>query len=57
LKRIKERGGLTIVQDPATAEAPAMPEEAIRIASPDHVLAPSKINELLADLHKNKRQA
>jgi two-component system chemotaxis response regulator CheB len=57
LKRIKERGGLTIVQDPATAEAPAMPEEAIRLARPDHVLAPSKINELLAHLHKNKKQA
>ena len=43
LKKIKECGGLTIVQDPADAEVPAMPEAAIRLVMPDEVL---KIDEI-----------
>lgn len=30
LKKIQERGGLTLVQDPATAESPIMPQAAIK---------------------------
>ena len=35
---IKEAGGITIVQDPATAEMPFMPQNAIIQASPHYIL-------------------
>lgn len=45
--RIRERGGLTVVQDPIEAQASAMPEEAIRRCAPDLVLPLSGIRALL----------
>lgn len=45
--RIRERGGLTVVQDPIDAQASAMPEEAIRRCAPDLVLPLSGIRTLL----------
>ncbi|CAN7269882.1 chemotaxis protein CheB [Massilia sp. LjRoot122] len=45
--RIRERGGLTVVQDPIEAQASAMPEEAIRRCTPDLVLPLSGIRALL----------
>jgi two-component system chemotaxis response regulator CheB len=45
--RIRERGGLTIVQDPGEAQASAMPKEAIRRCAPDLVLPLSAIRTLL----------
>lgn len=51
LRRIKENGGLTIVQDPATAESPYMPASAIAVG-PDHVLPIEKIVNLLVNLGK-----
>ncbi len=47
LKRIKERGGLTVVQDPATAQAKVMPEEALAVTKVDHVLALEEIGPFL----------
>lgn len=47
LAKIKELGGLTIVQSPETAEADAMPLAAIEAVSPDHVLPLNEIAELL----------
>ena len=47
LKKIKERGGLTIVQDPADAEVPQMPISAIAAAEPRHILPLEKIPPLL----------
>jgi two-component system, chemotaxis family, protein-glutamate methylesterase/glutaminase len=38
LKRIKERGGITIVQDPNTAEVPTMPAAAINLFPVDYIL-------------------
>ncbi len=38
LAAIKRRGGIAVVQDPATAEANAMPNAAIAAAEPDQVL-------------------
>src|SRR5919202_3006787 len=38
LRRIKERGGVTIVQDPATSERRRMPEAAIALSHADAVL-------------------
>jgi two-component system chemotaxis response regulator CheB len=45
--RIRERGGLTVVQDPGEAQASAMPEEAIRRCAPHLVLPLSGIRTLL----------
>lgn len=52
LKRIKELGGLTIVQDPATADVPSMPVAAMAASQPDHVIPPSGILTLLMNLSK-----
>ncbi|MBN1659504.1 MAG: chemotaxis protein CheB [Anaerolineae bacterium] len=48
LRSIKARGGLAIVQDPETAEAPAMPQAAIAATHVDHVLALPEIARLLS---------
>ncbi len=47
LKQIKESGGLTIVQDPASAEVPSMPQAAIAATDVDHVLRLPGIASLL----------
>lgn len=49
-RRIKERGGVVIVQDPATAEAPAMPLAAIAATSVDQILPVSGIAPYLMKL-------
>ncbi|MBL4678037.1 MAG: hypothetical protein JKY70_17795 [Mucilaginibacter sp.] len=43
IEAIKQRGGLVIVQDPATAKFDAMPRSAIESGNTDFVLAPSKM--------------
>jgi two-component system chemotaxis response regulator CheB len=50
LKKIKEHNGLTIVQDPKTAESAFMPEAAIRLTKPDHILPLENIINLLIKL-------
>jgi two-component system chemotaxis response regulator CheB len=50
LQRIKERGGITIVQKPEDAEADSMPRNAIAAAAPDHVVALTDLPELLLRL-------
>ena len=47
LAQIKERGGLTVVQEPKTAETPLMPQAAIDQAGPDHILPLAGIADLL----------
>ena len=47
LAKIKARGGYTIVQDPATAEVPVMPQAAIDLGTADHVLALAGISSFL----------
>jgi two-component system CheB/CheR fusion protein len=47
IKRIKERGGLTIAQDPSEAEHSAMPRAAIETGMVDWVLAANQIPERL----------
>ncbi|MBP9151338.1 MAG: chemotaxis protein CheB [Flavobacteriales bacterium] len=51
LAYIKEKGGLTIVQDPETAESPPMPKAAIEATTPDHVLSMENIIEFLLKIH------
>jgi two-component system, chemotaxis family, protein-glutamate methylesterase/glutaminase len=50
LRRVADVGGLTIVQDPATAEVPAMPEAAIEAVPQARVLPLDRIAGLLAEL-------
>ena len=50
LKRIKEKGGLTIVQDPQTAESKVMPQSAIEKADPQCILPLEEIGPLLNEL-------
>jgi two-component system, chemotaxis family, protein-glutamate methylesterase/glutaminase len=47
LKRIKECGGVTIVQDPSTAESDYMPASAMAAMQVDYVLPLERIIELL----------
>ncbi|MFZ5425477.1 MAG: chemotaxis protein CheB [Thermodesulfobacteriota bacterium] len=53
LKRIKQYGGLTIVQSPDTAQAGAMPRAAMETAGPHHVLPLDSIAPFLIDLFRN----
>jgi two-component system chemotaxis response regulator CheB len=53
LKKIKDFGGLTIVQDPATAESDSMPRAAILTTQVDHVLPIEEIAEFLNSLVEN----
>lgn len=50
LLSVRHARGVTVVQDPATAEAPVMPQAACRRCEPDFVLAPPAIAELLRSL-------
>jgi two-component system chemotaxis response regulator CheB len=50
LAAIRARGGLAIVQDPEEAQAPQMPQAALRIAGADQVLSLRAIGALLAML-------
>jgi two-component system chemotaxis response regulator CheB len=48
--RIKKRGGFIIAQDPATAEAPAMPQATISRVRVDRVLPLDRIGPFLVEL-------
>ena len=53
LKKIKEMGGLVLVQDPETAEASAMPRAAIAAADPDYILPLDEIGQFVRNLVSN----
>ena len=50
LWRIKANGGITIVQDPADAEVPSMPESALREVQVDHCVPIAELADLLVAL-------
>ncbi|MDN6860474.1 chemotaxis protein CheB [Pseudomonas sp. CAN2814] len=50
LAHIHREGGLSIVQDPAEAAVSTMPEAAIALHAPDHILPLREIHALLARL-------
>ena len=52
---IKRNGGLTIVQDPATADVNVMPQSVIDRIKVDQILAPAKIGKFLNGLYRSKQ--
>ena len=52
-KRIKERGGFVVVQDPKTAESPIMPAAAIAATRVDRILPLDRIGPFLVELCRN----
>lgn len=50
LAQIKQRGGITIVQDPQEAQVAVMPDAALKLHRPDHILPLNGIGQLLAKL-------
>jgi two-component system chemotaxis response regulator CheB len=52
-KRIKTRGGMVVVQDPATAESPTMPQAAIDAARVDRILPLDRIGPFLVELGRS----
>ena len=52
LSRIKQSGGLTVVQDPQEAQAPTMPQAALALHTPDFILGIKEIRALLVELDK-----
>jgi two-component system chemotaxis response regulator CheB len=54
-RRIKERGGFLLVQDPKTAEAPSMPAAAISATRVDRILPLDRIGPFLVELCRNSR--
>lgn len=55
LKKVKEMGGLTIVQSPETSEYKSMPRAAIAAVKPDYILSIEEIGRFLRDLHLKKK--
>lgn len=55
--RIKELGGITVVQAPETAEHPTMPRAAVETAAPLHVLSLEDIALYLQRLGEDARNA
>lgn len=51
LLRVRERGGLTIVQEPASAAVRAMPDAAVQTADPHYLLDPAAMAAFLLHLH------
>jgi two-component system chemotaxis response regulator CheB len=52
LSRVQQRGGLTIVQDPDDAQVATMPQAALDIVQPDHILPIRGIGRLLVELER-----
>ncbi|WP_449433720.1 chemotaxis protein CheB [Pseudomonas putida] len=57
LAYIKNKGGRTIVQDPRDAQVALMPEAALALHQPDHILSLRGIEQLLATLEYSACQA
>ncbi|MCI5143673.1 MAG: chemotaxis protein CheB [Candidatus Electrothrix sp. ATG1] len=50
LRRIKKHGGLTLVEDPATAKFPEMPRSALACTEVDHVLSLDNLGDFISSL-------
>lgn len=49
LKKLRDLGGLGVVQDPETADCRTMPDSAIKIAGADYILALADIGSFLVE--------
>ena len=56
LKAIQDRGGLAVVQDPASAEMPYMPQAALAVVQADYTLLPEQIGALLCKIGEHARK-
>lgn len=54
LAYVKECGGVTIVQDPGTADVPYMPQQAITLMQPDRILPADDIPDFIRGLSAYK---
>jgi two-component system chemotaxis response regulator CheB len=54
LKMIKDYGGITIVQDPATASSPTMPKAGMSATKVDKMLSPTEIGRFLASIQQEQ---
>ncbi len=54
LKRIKETGGVTVVQDPDDAAAGSMPQNAIMAVTPDYIINLASLPQLFINLIKSE---
>ena len=54
VRRVKQAGGFVVVQDPATAEAPQMPQSAIDTGRVDRILPLERIGPYLVELSHPK---
>ncbi|MDN4546227.1 chemotaxis protein CheB [Pseudomonas sp. C32] len=52
LTHVKQQGGLTIVQDPQEAQVATMPQAALAMHEPDHILPIRGIGRLLVELER-----
>lgn len=52
LAHVKQRGGITIVQDPQEAQVATMPQAALDMHRPDHILSVHGIGRLLVDMER-----
>jgi two-component system chemotaxis response regulator CheB len=50
LWKVKQHGGMAVVQNPRTAQVPDMPESVLEYVEPDHVLDSQEIGPLLMKL-------
>ncbi len=57
MKKIKDWGGLTIVQDPAECMIDTMPTSALKLTQIDYTLPVQKILEFLLEVHKQQKKA
>lgn len=55
MKAIKDKGGLTIVQDPEECMIDTMPRAALAMTSIDHILNVGQIIELIDELHHHTK--
>ncbi len=55
MKKIKDWGGLTIVQDPKECMIDTMPTAAMKATQIDHVWTTQKILQFLIDINKNRK--
>lgn len=54
LQRIREKGGLTVVQDPEDAVASSMPKQALANVRADYVIPLTKLPQLLIELSQRE---